>query len=667
MIQTLSNWAPAVLPFLAFAAYLYLPGSVVLWLARSRRSTALALAPLVSTALLGAGSAIAALIALPFGPATFAGTAVLAGGIAFVVRLALRREPLRWTRPTAPAGSRWIGFGLLINALIVAWLYVRPAQAADNPAYEYDTIWHFAVIRRFLETLNYSSLDVGLLDGTVGTKFYPAAWHGLVALTVETTGSSIAAAVNGAILVLVLVTWPLGVVWLTRTLFGSSRALGFSAAALAFLPTVFPIGFLTFGLLYSNLFSYAVLPLAAVLLITVLRRVGERDWTSLRSGALPTAIAVGAVPVAFLFAQPNSAFTLMVVLLPLVYRTLHLLLPAAPRWIRPAGHVAFSLLLAVAWVGLHDSSFLERTVNVTIWNSYQSPAQAVGEWMLFGNGTDGQLLLGATVVAGALIVLLRGPQRWWTASWALLGALFVVCTAAEGGTQSIRSYLVGFWYADSTRLSAASAIVALPLAALAISIGARWLSARWHRRLAERMRGSAHPLVAFALTGIVVVVSIGLEISLKHRSGDVAHRNHAGADQWLAPAEEDFLDDVVEIVGTDAVVANNPFDGSAVAYAFDELEVLFSSLPGNWMGSPTEAQRLVRDRFAEFASDEAVCAAVQELDVEYAMVLQQGERPVFTNGPHQFPGLAIDDATPGLEPVLERDGMALYRVADCAD
>ncbi len=665
MIQTVLHWLPAALPLLTFGVLLYLPGAAILWLAGSRRASALALAPLVSTALLGAGSAVAALVGIPYGLITFLGSSALTGFVAVVVRLVLRRGLRPWTRPRLPRGSGWIGLGLLVNALIVGWLYVRPAQAADNPAYEYDTIWHFAVIRRFLETQNYSSLDVGLLDGTVGTKFYPAAWHGLVALTVETTGSSIPAAVNGAILLLVLFTWPLGIVWLTRTLFGTSRSLGFAAAALAFLPAVFPIGFLTFGLLYSNLFSYAVLPLAAVLLITLLRRVGDRDWGALRSDAVPLLLAVGSVPVAFLFAQPNSAFTLLVVMLPLVYRTLHLLLPASPRWLRPAGLAVFSLLLAVMWIALHDSSFLERTINVTMWNSYQSPAQAVGEWLLFGNGTDGQLLLGAAVAAGAAIAAIAGRQRWWVVSWALLGALFVVCTAAEGDTRSIRSYLVGFWYTDSTRLSAASAILALPLAALSVSVAARWLDARWNGAFPSRVRASASPLLAIALAGVVAIVSVGLENSLKQRVGDVAHRNHAGADQWLSPAEEDFLDDVVEIVGTDAVVANNPFDGSAVAYAFDRIDVLFSSLPGNWMGSATESQELVRDRFAEFSSDPSVCAAVRDLDIEYAMVLQQGERPVFTNGPHQFPGLAVSDSTPGLEPLLERDGMALYKLTDC--
>lgn len=665
MIQTVTNWAPAVLPALAFAALLYVPGAVVLWMAGARRSTALGLAPLLSTALLGAGSAVMALVGVPFGLPTFAVLAVLVSAAALLTRLASRRGLPQWRRPTLPSGWIWIVPGLLVNAVIVAWLYMRPAQAADNPAYEYDTIWHFAVIRRFLETANYSSLDVGLLDGTVGTKFYPAAWHGLVALTVEATGASIAAAVNGAILVLVLVTWPLGMVWLSRTLFGEGRALGFATSALAFLPAVFPIGFLTFGLLYSNLFSYAVLPLAAVLLITLLRRIGERDWVRLRADALPLVLGVAAVPVAFLFAQPNSAFTLLVVLLPLAYRTLHQLLSSKPRWLRPAGHALFTALLAVLWVGLHDSSFLERTINVTIWNSYQSPAQAVGEWMLFGNGTDGQLLLGAVVVLGALLVVLRGPQRWWVGSWALLGALFVVCTAAEGGTQSLRSYLVGFWYTDSTRLSAASAIVALPLAAFAIAAIARWLEARWDRAVPARLRASAHPLLAGALIAVVVAVSVGVEISLKHRSAHVAERNHAGEDQWLSPAESDFLDDVAAEVGTDAVIANNPFDGSAVGYAFDELDVLFSSLPGNWMGSPTPEQELVRDRFSDFAEDDVVCAAVRELDIEYALVLHQGARPVFTNGPHQFPGLVIDASTPGLETVLERDGMALYRLDAC--
>lgn len=671
MIDAAFDWAPALAPLAVFTLLLYVPGGVALWVAGLRPAAALALAPLVSTATVSAAAVLYSALGVRFGWAAVLLVSLATWVLVGLGRFAARRRLPRLAMPRWSVPSPALVSGALVNALAVAWLYLRPNQAADNVAYEYDTIWHFSVIRWFLDTGDFSSLEVGRLDGTVGNSFYPAAWHAFVALTVDATGGTIAAAVHGAVLSLLLVTWPVGMVWLYRTVFPRTGQAGqFAVAALAFIPAVFPIGFVTFGLLYSNLFSYAVLPLALVAVIVLFRGIAGHEWRELRGLALPGAIVIVAIPVTFLFAQPNSAFTMLVLLLPLAYLTIHRALAPArigdrSRWIRPATQAAFTVVLVTLWIVLHDSSFLERTVNVTTWPAYEAPDHAAGEWLFFGNGTDGQLLLGLMAVAGIAVAFAMRSGRWWVVSWAIVGALYVVCAAAPGnGPDTLRSYLVGFWYTDATRLAAAGAVLALPFIGAAVQTASAALGA--FLAAPARRRRMLQAAASLAIVAVVMLVSVRLEGALRARDAQIRTLATASDAQWVSPAEQAFLERVVDTVGTDAVVANNPFDGSAMAYALVDLDVLFKALPGNWMGAPTRAQILMHDRFNELATDPEMCAAVQDLDIEYALVLERGERPVFSDNGERYPGMRITPETPGFEPVLQDGPFALYRVTDCA-
>ncbi len=289
------DWAPAVPPLAAFALLLYLPGALVLWVAGLRPLPSLGLAPLVSAAIVGLTGVVVSMVGLSWSLGSVLAAAAAAILVVGLVRLTIERRRFRILGFDRLQWSWWVAGGLAINAGVVGWIYMRPTGSARAVPLEYDTIWHFAVIRRILETGDASSLNVGLLDGTEGSHFYPAAWHGLVALAIQTTGASPQAAVHGSVLVLLLITWPLGVMWLTRRLFGSAGVLSFAALSLACLPAVFPIGFLTFGLLYSNLFSYAMAPIALIVLMTALRRVGERE-VDRESRWIAGVVLVGSIP-----------------------------------------------------------------------------------------------------------------------------------------------------------------------------------------------------------------------------------------------------------------------------------------------------------------------------------------------------------------------------------
>ncbi|GAA3659003.1 DUF6541 family protein [Microbacterium marinilacus] len=674
MAESIPAWLPALAPLAVFTALLYLPGGAALWLMGLRPAVALGYAPLLTTAYVGVVTAVCAALGLPFGAIPFAAGAAALVAVVAGIRLVRGRGRLRLARPRRVRWP-WVLGALALNALVVGVAYVRHIPSAEAPVYQYDTIWHLTVIRWFLESGDYSSLDAGLVDGTAGGHFYPAAWHALVALTSELSGASIPAAVHGSLLALVLIAWPTAIAWLTRTLFGPSRVQWAAAAGLSFLPAVFPIGFLGYGVLYSNLFGYVLLPAALIAVVAMLRAVSGKA-SRMPLPAL-TAVVV-AVPIAFVFAQPNTAFTLIVLALPFAVLTLdRLLCRAVARrgrgWLRPAGHAAFAAVFATAWVVIHDSPFLDRTTAVN-WAGGAPSTDAAGEWFAFADLTKPQWLLLAFVLAGIVIAVRYGPSRWWLVSAAIGCLLYVVAAAGTAtSSQSLRNYLVGFWYTDPRRLAATAAILLVPYLALAVATGVWALVRAWRRRSGPSR--SPRTVAAYRRWGTAAAASVMMAtlafdatiggLALGTRAAHIAEAAAATDAQWYSPAEAAFVSKAEGIVGHHRV-ANDPFDGSAMAYSLGDLDVYFTALPGNWMGTQTADQRLIRERLKDVATAPEVCEAAERAGIRYALVLHDGDRGVFQNGPHQFPGLAIADDTPGFELAAADGPLRLYAVTACA-
>ncbi len=666
------GWQPVIWPTLILLAYLYVPGAVLLWLSGASASLSLVLAPLLATAVGGGSAIVFAKTGIPWGAPTFLSVFVVLAVLVLACRAVHARGIPRFQRPSRVAGGTvLVGcVALLANFAVVAVRYMQANVSASAVSYEYDTIWHFSVIRWILDHHNASSVDVGLLDGTSGNHFYPAAWHGLVALTASSTGADVAVAVQASVLAVLLVVWPVSIAALTRRLFGRSRVAEGAVAACAYLPAVYPVGFLEFGVLYSNFYSYALIPAGIIVCHRILLMLQDRRSVD---GSLPGAsvvLATIAIPIAMACAQPNSAFVVLVVILPAVYVTLdHVVRRIGRRhtwWLRVLAHGVFTVLLVAGWCVVHDSSFLSRTISVD-WYKYTGYKWAAWQWVFFGNSTTGQVILGAVVLIGVIWVLWKGPSRWFVVSYGLLGVLFVVCASFEGGPGSLRDYLVGFWYHDSPRLAATAAIVGLPFVGYAISrtatLAQAWLGTR-HPSAFSRFGGDT---VALALVAVVLVTT-AFGSAQSGRSASLREQAEQTDGQWLSPAEEDFLAEAADIVGDDAV-ANNPFDGSAMGYSLIGINMVFKALPGNWMGTATDDQNLLMESFNTIADDPQVCSVAQQENIGYVVVLRHGERGVFQDDPGEFPGLSVTPETPGFELVAqsEADGaLQLYRVLPCA-
>ena len=126
------------------------------------------------------------------------------------------------------------------------------------------------------------------------------------------------------------------------------------------------------------------------------------------------------------------------------------------------------------------------------------------------------------------------------------------------------------------------------------------------------------------------------------------------------------------LTGTDAVVLNMPYDGSAYAYGVSNMNVVYRYMSG--YGATDEDQRetswsrFLRTRLAMGLEgrDPLAEAALEELRPDYLLILDRDvDEMLEAFSPYVVADwmgiLQVDDETPGLELVLSEGDMRLYR------
>ena len=134
-------------------------------------------------------------------------------------------------------------------------------------------------------------------------------------------------------------------------------------------------------------------------------------------------------------------------------------------------------------------------------------------------------------------------------------------------------------------------------------------------------------------------------------------------------AEQAFVQEVKHMVLSDSLIINVPDDGSAFAFAADDLRTYFRHTRDYDVPRETMESRIVRDNLCDIATREDVRKAVSAIGGQYVLQLDQGEPYVvsphlFTYGEgEQWRGIdSIRDDTPGFEVVLAEGDMRLYKI-----
>jgi hypothetical protein len=300
-------------------------------------------------------------------------------------------------------------------------------------------------------------------------------------------------------------------------------------------------------------------------------------------------------------------------------------------WRGVAEFAVFVLVFLVAWYWAATTPAF-ADVRQTYWPPFETPANAVGD-----------VALNATNKRDALWLVVAGH----------LATTFLYVVAAAMNRPDTRMF-TGFWYNDSHRLAAMVPITAVPLA-----VGGILLLAAKLTESSARIRTLPGISVAAGLTVLLVVLTFGLypvdrekRVSAGYNVSDVSKLTTADMMR--------FYDKIAGEIPEDAVVAGNPFNGSAMLWAIGGREVLFP----HFRSEHSREQRIIAGHLDELGTEPVVCESVRHLKVDYLLVGAAKFR-TYDGYWNYYRGLADPGDLPGFELVASEGGNKLYRITGC--
>lgn len=710
-------WVSFAVAFVFLTALLYLPGAVFLRSLGTSRLGALCMAPLVCIFFLGVTGIALDMLGVECHTAIAVAPLLLAAVLSACARAWLdHRARLRAASDRGVADSAVLSDAVVLGRPGLSWSMVAVAglfvvvgvivtcivflKALDGPASHmqwWDNVCHFNLIRTLAESGNWSTVDTtyypaisGINPFVAGNGFYPAVWHELGALLVDSLGVPVTLAANVVHATTTAVVYPLGMCLLLAMVFErrtSIVALG-ALCCLAF--GAFPWAII--GGRWSCWPYCLSLALSPAVVSAFMGLIGHGTSPRRRRACLVAfLIGVGAL----VLTQACAVFTVGVFLVPyIVWRILSAL---KSRGARPSRIVlsvsAFLVFVAVMWVVFFRLPFMQGVVQY-----YRPPFQLPLDALYsifdvsFVEGIASPVL-GLLVLVGFVAALHSSRTRWLTVSYLLFLSIFFVSTT--GGDTFLKHFLTGFWYTEPYRTAALCAFAAVPLAALGLQVCVNVLAAHLGRIASARSRVSSHAPVEcpgvrrvprglpLAVVGAVFVVlsfgpalrtGLGIEIPGKWRSDlalltkQVEWSNEYDLERGYTADEEAFVGRVLELLGPDEPVLNSPYDGSIYAYGVDGLNVYYRSMGGYGSDEERDASVVLRKSFADIGEASSVRQIVEDEGIRYVMKLHVSDNNgyYFPNyRPEDWEGIEdVDDDTPGLEVVLAEGDMRLYRVVD---
>jgi hypothetical protein len=261
---------------------------------------------------------------------------------------------------------------------------------------------------------------------------------------------------------------------------------------------------------------------------------------------------------------------------------------------------------------------------------------------------------GALVLAGIVVVVVRHRRQLWLAvAFLVVGGLYVLNAAVD--TETTR-WLTWPWYNNIPRLAALLVVPAAVLAAAALAAivdGVRTLAARRRRRVGVT---AATALVLAAY----LVVTLGASTQA-HQKLLTPFFNQRASYAWVTDGELTALRALARKVPSNAVVAENPYNGGSYLYLVSGRHVLYTSEKATM----TEDRQLLGRKLDEIGRDPEVCAAARRQHVSF--VLTGGKSSTF--GPSRekrYAGLSGVSLSPAFQYVAGAGPYRLYKVVDCA-
>lgn len=639
-----------LLPIVGFAAvFLFLPGYVIARCWGLRGLVAAGVAAPVSVGVVAGMAVIAPAAGLRWSVLPVLLATLLAAAVGLVVRW--RAPGALGVRPAPPLRKRWTllvyAGAVLIPAALLTRGLARLIGGPENISQAWDNLFHFNAIRSILDTGSGSSLTLGELGASGRVHPYPAAWHDLVSLVVQVTGTSIPAAVNAVTIVVAALVWPISCIFLTTRITGTRPVPVLLAGGLSAVFGAFPYQILYFGPLYPYFLALALLP-AALALVAMATGTGARHGTPRWLVVLilvPATVGLGlAHPSAFL---ALALFSVPVLVVAIVRYRRHA--TGLHHW------VPVVLLAGYLAAGVAIWSRVRPSAEGSHWQPVQTLSQAIGEVVALGT-----MKLGPTWVVLALSVVavglaLRRQLSWWmVGGYAIAAFLYVVTSAAPPGR--VRSFVAGVFYDDPHRLGAL-----LPMFAVVLcTIAGAWLCGRAREVVTTRFPGRA-PLSALPVAALAFVLAAGIAFAGQYSSVSSAVRAGGNVFQrsdMLSPAERALLGRLDRVVPAGDTIIANPWSGASFSYALADRRALIMQYGAK---IPRDVQ-FVLDHLTDLRSDPAVCTAIR---TQHSWFVLDFAGPRYLGVTGGYAGIDTAATNPGLTAVDHEGAATLYLVTAC--
>lgn len=630
------SWFDAVPLFVIGVALLFLPGLVVAAAAKLRGVRALAVAPAISVSIVALSAIAAPFVGIFWSPLPVLALTAVVAGIAFGASVALTgkstgiiarkvdRRP--WTWGLAPLVA------VVVAAVLIGRRLINAMGHPQSFSQTFDNVFHMNAIRYILDTGSGSSLT---LNSMTGAASYPAAWHDLVSLLVSVYGNDIPASINIINVIVAALVWPLGCIYLARTVWGNRPAVSMSAGVCSAAFGAFPISLLDFGVLYPNFLAVALLPsvLAVALDALGLSVVG------IQSRLIALLLLLAVLPGVAL-AHPSAAMAWIALMLPPAIYVWARALARAIKLREGRGRVVATAALVVAFVVgavvirlLWD--LVRPPAEAAFWPPVETTGQAIGE--VISSSAIGRPVawaIMALTLLGAYFTIRSPRQLWLLGIYAMAAFLFVVVSSFPA--EEFRLYLTGIWYNDPPRLAAILPLVTIPLACRgAVAVWDLLLQGlgTWGQRSAWfRAEGPVKPSRLSRPGTITVIVGtvMVLALTVATQRGNVRQAEESMAGSYrlsessplISSDEMTLLNRLPAEVPEDAVMVGNPWNGSSLAYALADRKLIQLHI----LSAVPEGTAPLLHGPVPSKDDPNVCSAVNRLNIDY--ILDFGHREV---------------------------------------
>jgi hypothetical protein len=643
------TWWAILPPLLVALVVVVVPGLIVAYAATGRGITAWGLAPALSLTTFTVVGLVFGLVHIPWELWTVIPGVSILVVLVVIAGWVIGRRSKRSRSNADPRRLTGIALSaVLLAAIVIGARFAIGFASPDAVSQTFDANFHLNGVRYILSSGDANPLTFSNL-GNPGGAFYPNLWHMLAAFVVAVGGSSIPVATNALAIVIGGVVWPLSCVFLVRQLVGVKVGSIVAAALISTCFAAFPQLLVTFGVLYPNLLSLALLPAAfGAFLIAI--GVGREAPLSLPAAWLATLAVVPAVALA----HPNGIISLVVIAIPLwvlvAFRHVRQLRQGTAKV-----SLGASIPLAVLVVAGYITAFivLRPPAAAATWSPTLGPWRATFDAAVNAQLGPPAIAMTILVVGGMVSVFLLRRQRWLVAS-ALVVDFFYVATAYLP-VGALRYWVTGTWYSDVYRLIALGPLVLVPLAAL----GATWFGSLGARALRGRLHGPRALASTTVIVALIAAIAANAGPAMMSMSRWTAASYRLDRHSPLLTTDERaVLERVPQFVPAGGVVAGDPWTGTAMVWALGDRKALTPAIYGGFSPATTLILRTLRT--ATFGSE--VCKAVKAEHVDY--VLDFGTDGVF--GPtDQYPGVHHLESSSAVTKVFSVGRAALYRISGC--